>query len=139
MIDKVLITRKIKLITEDLKELEVIGRKKPEEYLSDKVAEVMTERYLERIIGRMIDINYHIIVELDKPPPTDYFQSFVELGKIKVLPADFARVIANSAGLRNRLVHEYDNMDQAKVYEALKVALGNIPEYLNFISVYLGL
>ena len=55
----------------------------------------------------------------------------------EILPSDFAREIAFSAGLRNRIVHEYDEIDDSKVYEALKAAVRQIPIYLNHINRYI--
>ena len=133
MIDKNLISRKINLIIKDLKPLKSISYLSEKEYLRNSIWEVQAERYLERIIGRMIDINYHIITESGNSPPPDYFQSFIELGKLKILPLEFSREIASLAGLRNRIVHEYNTLDERKIYKATKEAMKNIPKYLQFI------
>ena len=134
MIDKRLIHRKIALIAKDLQGLRPIAALSQKEYLKKIEYEVLAERYLERIITRMIDINYHFIVETGNPPPKDYFTSFIELGKLKVLPLEFAQNLAQYAGLRNRLVHEYNTLDEKKVYQALKRAIKDIPRYLNYIG-----
>jgi uncharacterized protein YutE (UPF0331/DUF86 family) len=42
--------------------------------------------------------------------------------------------MARAAGLRNRIVHEYDDIDPERVYEALPVAVGQIPLYLDHIQ-----
>jgi uncharacterized protein YutE (UPF0331/DUF86 family) len=97
---------------------------------------VLAERYLERIIGRMIDINYHLITESGHPPPTDYYQSFIELTALGVLDQDFARRMASSAGLRNRLVHEYNEIDPRKIYEAVQQSLQDLPEFLRSVHEY---
>jgi len=130
MIDPVLITRKINLIAKDLKAMAPYGEMTLEAYLDDPVHELVVERYLERTIGRMIDINYHVVTALGEPPPRDYFDSFTALGKLGVLPAELARSIAQVAGLRNRIVHEYDEIDEVKVHDALPQALAEIPRYL---------
>jgi uncharacterized protein YutE (UPF0331/DUF86 family) len=93
---------------------------------------------LERIIGRMIDVNYHLITEAGQPPPRDYFDSFTQLARIGVLPAKFATQIAASAGLRNRLVHEYDEIDPERVYAGLQAAVRDVPDYLRHIERYLN-
>ena len=98
---------------------------------------VLAERYLERMIGRMIDINYHLITETGYPPPADYFQSFTQLGTLAILPADFARQIASCAGLQNRIVHEYDEVDPARLHEGLTAAAQDVPQYLRFVHKYL--
>jgi len=137
MIDKELVFRKLKLITKDLKALKPISYLSEKEYFEKPTFEIQAERYLERIIGRMLDINYHIITENDNPPPSDYFESFIEMGKLKVLPLDFSRKIAPYAGLRNRLVHEYNALDEKKVYEAMKSLIKDTPEYFQFVEKYL--
>jgi uncharacterized protein YutE (UPF0331/DUF86 family) len=137
MIDPELVTRKMVLITADLKAIEPLARRPLEDYLASASDEVLVERYLERIIGRMIDINYHLITEAGHPPPPDYFESFTRLARIGVLPAAFARQIAASAGLRNRLVHEYDEIDPERVYAGLQAAVRDVPEYLRHVEGYL--
>lgn len=133
MIDPVLVTRKISLIVKDLKALGRYGEMPLEDYLDDPVHEVVVERYLERTIGRMIDINYHLVTASGEPPPRDYFESFTALGRLHVLPADLSRSIAQAAGLRNRIVHEYDEIDEVKVHDALPQVLAEIPRYLEHV------
>lgn len=137
MVDPELVTRKIALILDDLRALGPIAGRSREAYLSSPTDEVVAERYLERMIGRMIDINYHLITEAGHAPPRDYYQSFTQLAKFGVLPPAFAAQIAACAGLRNRLVHEYDEIDPARVYDGLQAAVRDIPEYLRRIDEYL--
>jgi uncharacterized protein YutE (UPF0331/DUF86 family) len=137
MIDPALITRKAALILQDLPALTELSRKTSDEYLANPIHEVLAERYLERAIGRMIDINYHLITELDRPPPKDYHESFLILGTLGILPPTFAREVAVAAGLRNRIVHEYDEIDARKVYEALQAAIKQIPLYLDHVNRFI--
>jgi uncharacterized protein YutE (UPF0331/DUF86 family) len=137
MIDPTLVVRKINLISQDLDELLPISRKDLEGFLASRVDEILAERYLERMIGRMIDINYHLITEAGHPPPADYYQSFTQLGKFGVLPPVFAQQIAACAGLRNRIVHEYDEIESRKIYGGLQAAVRDIPQYLTYIYQHL--
>ena len=138
MIDRELVTRKMLLITADLQALEPLARRPLADFIASATDEVLVERYLERTIGRMIDINYHLITEAVQPPPRDYFDSFTQLARIGVLPAAFARQIAASAGLRNRLVHEYDEIDPERVYAGLQAAVRDVPDYLRHVERYLS-
>lgn len=88
-------------------------------YLSAPVDEIVVERCIERMIGRMIDINFHLLTEAGHPPPADYYGSFMALAQLKILDSEFATRIAGCTGLRSRIVHEYNDLDSAKVYEAL--------------------
>lgn len=136
-VDKKLIYRKINLIAKDLQKLKPISLLSQKEYFEKIEYEILTERYLERIITRMIDINYHLIVETNNPPPKDYFSSFVEIGKLKILPYAFSQKLAQYAGLRNRLVHEYNELDENKIYRALKKSIKDIPKYLKHIESFI--
>ena len=138
MIDRALVTRKITLILKDLSALTDLSRQSREAYLANPINEVLAERYLERMIGRMIDINYHLITESGHPPPKDYHESFQMLGTMGILQGEFSREIAFSAGLRNRIVHEYDEIDAAKVYEALQVSVQQLPTYLDHVNRFIG-
>ena len=137
MIDVTLLVRKINLISQDFKEIAELSRKNLEAFLASRVDEVLAERYLERMIGRMIDINYHMITESGFPPPADYYQSFLHLERLGILPHDLAQTIAACAGLRNRIVHEYDEIDPARIHEALQTAARDVPQYLTHIYGYL--
>ena len=137
MIDRALVTRKITLILKDLSALTDFSRQSREAYLANLINEVLAERYLERMIGRMIDINYHLITESGQPPPKDYHESFQVLGTMGILQGEFSREIAFSSGLRNRIIHEYDEIDAAKVYEALQVAVQQLPTYLDHVNRFI--
>ena len=139
MIDKELVTRKVLLITEDLRALAPLAAKPLAEYLASPTDEVLAERYLERIIGRMIDINYHILTESGQAPPKDYYQSFTALAGIGMLDREFATRMAACAGLRNRITHDYETIDPARVHEALQSALRDIPTYLKRLGEHVGL
>jgi uncharacterized protein YutE (UPF0331/DUF86 family) len=133
MIDPELVTRKLALITADLQALAPLAAKTLDEFLASDTDEVLVERYLERIVGRMLDVNYHLLVESGQRPPKDYYESFTQLAKVGVLSAAFATRIAACAGLRNRLVHEYDDIDPERMHEAASTALKDVPDYLRLV------
>ena len=47
-------------------------------------------------------------------------------------------MIARAAGLRNRIVHEYDDIEPRKVFEAIGFALSDMPAYLKAILAFIG-
>ncbi|MCG2695717.1 uL13 family ribosomal protein [Candidatus Parcubacteria bacterium] len=138
-VDKKIIYRKIKFINKDLSSLMPFSQMPLEEYLAKGEYEVLAERYLERIIGRMIDINYHILSEAENQMPDDYFNSFIDMGKKNYLPMGLAESLKNSAGLRNRLAHEYDEIDEKKILKAIKITGRKIEQKkYNHHTGYLG-
>jgi uncharacterized protein YutE (UPF0331/DUF86 family) len=128
-IDRDLVTRKLTLIFGELRTIEKLAATAQDEFLRDEMAQAVAERVLERVIGRMIDVNYHLLTGRGLPPPSDYFTSFLKLAEIGVLDRAFADRLAPSAGLRNRLVHEYDAIDPARVFDALRRSADDIRRY----------
>jgi uncharacterized protein YutE (UPF0331/DUF86 family) len=138
VIDRELVTRKILHISGDLEELRKFDAAGLEAYLADPYKEILAERFLERMISRMIDVNYHVITGSGRTPPRDYYDSFTELGKMGILDPQFASGIARAAGLRNRIVHEYDEIEPEKVFEAIRSALVDLPVYLQAVLSFIG-
>ncbi|MBM3770309.1 MAG: DUF86 domain-containing protein [Acidimicrobiia bacterium] len=125
-LDSELVTRKLLLITADLDQLRDIHSGGETAYLASRVDQVVCERLLERIVTRMIDINYHVLTASGHPPPSDYHSSFQQLGVVGILDPVFASGIAKAAGLRNRLVHDYDDIDQRLLFAAVTGALEDV-------------
>jgi len=138
MIDTELVTRKILLIARDVEALQGLAAMTLEAFLGSSIHAVLAERYIERAVGRMIDINYHLLTESGQAPPPDYYQSFVQLTTLGVYPAEFAQQVASCAGLRNRIAHEYDDIDPQKLFEAVRQAGHDIPEYLRHVNSWLA-
>lgn len=137
MIDRELVTRKLVLIAKDLEALRSLAAKPLEAYLESDIDEPLAERYLERVIGRMIDVNFHVVTEAGLPPPKDYYQSFLDLARVGVLDHELAARLAPCTGLRNRIAHEYDDVDPTRVHEALGTAVGDVPAYMTAVRDHL--
>lgn len=136
-VDRELVTRKLLLIARDLDAVAPLATKSLPEFLASRIDQAVVERLLERMIGRMIDVNYHLLTESGQPPPSDYHASFLKLADLGLLDSEFARRIARCAGLRNRLVHEYEEIDPQKVFESLQAARDDIVSYVRAVEAYL--
>ena len=128
-----IITRKAKFIQEDLNRLSQYSHISLAAYLKDYDTQLKVERLLEKIVGRVIDINYHLLKTKHQFIPIDYFDSFLDLANYQEIPRDLANQLAPAAGLRNALAHEYDYLDPQKVHAAISLALTQIPQYLFLI------
>ncbi|MBI4684482.1 MAG: DUF86 domain-containing protein [Nitrospirae bacterium] len=109
-----------------------------DEYIEDLYKRKATERLLQELIEAAIDINTHIIVQTGNIAPDDYYESFIRAGELKIIPASLAEKLAPSAGLRNRLVHEYDLLEHSLVHDAVKMAEELYPEYVKTIEDYIS-
>lgn len=137
-LEKEVIRRKLAVIAENLNALASIRGMKTQEYVAELYKRKATERLLQELIEAAADVNTHIIVGTGNRAPDDYYESFVRMGELRILPVELARRLAPSAGLRNRLVHEYDVLDHSIVLDAAKMAGDLYPEYVRRIEDFLA-
>jgi uncharacterized protein YutE (UPF0331/DUF86 family) len=88
-------------------------------------------------IDAAVDINNHLLRSIGQPPAEDYFGSFVQLGRSGLIDPELANSLAPAAGLRNRIVHAYEELNDAMVLEAAKMARSNFSDYIAAVENYL--
>lgn len=127
------IEKKISFIKDYLADLEKVAGLSLDEYKSDLFRKRGIEKTLINVVQAAIDINNYILAKSKKIIADDNYDSFIKLGEQNILPPEFAEKIAPAAGLRSRLVHEYDKIDDATAYEAIKDALSQFSTYADYI------
>ena len=126
-----IIVNKLIKMEEYIAELEEFKPDTYQEYKKDQLKRYAVERLIQLIIDLALDVNNILIKKADKYPAKDYFSSFLELVDLEILPEEFAKDIAPSTGIRNRLVHEYERINDKVVYQNLDKL---IKYYLNYIK-----
>lgn len=130
---------KIDLLIDDLLKLSEYKNYSLDEVAADFKIFSVVERLLEKIIMRAIDINEHIIAELsegnEKRP--SYKETFLLLAAFKIYPASFAEKISDSAGLRNALIHDYDDVRIEDIYHSISDALRQYKKYCDYILKFI--
>lgn len=139
MLDADFLERKTNLIARDLDRLAEFDQLTYDEIAKDWRAFNTVERLLEMIITRAIDMNRHIIAEMGTGREKTYKheETFIELGNLGVLDTAFATKIAPSAGLRNRLVHDYNGTDPKIVYKSAGEARQDFADYCDAILKFI--
>ena len=114
--------RLIAELTQNLARLEQVSPRTFAEYDKqwDKVA--IIERLFTRLVNYAVDINQFVLFTRSVQIPTNYFQTFLDLSRLKILPPKLARDLARGTAIRNRLEHEYDRIDHVQVYAYIKKA-----------------
>lgn len=95
------------------------------------------ERLLQLVVDQAIDINKHLIKELELRISDDLQGTFIAIAEHNILPMDFAKKIAPVVGLRNRLVHRYEKVDNKRFIRDFKKNCDDFDRYMYFINNYL--
>ncbi len=132
-IEKAFIISKIGLLKENLDKIKEGLKISDEEILHSDKDLASLERYFQLIVDYAISINHHLIKEGNFSVPDDLESTFVILGKQGVLPKDFSLKISKSVGLRNRIVHQYEDVKPAVFVEILRKDIGDYDEYIKHI------
>ncbi len=136
------VERKLQLIVDDLGQLLAFRDTPYGDLDADPIRLAAVERIVERMVQRAIDVNEHLISTLstgDEARTTriTYRETFLRLADLGVYDGDFAQGIARSAGLRNILVHEYNDIDHRILHQAIPGALEQYHAYVNAVRAFL--
>jgi uncharacterized protein YutE (UPF0331/DUF86 family) len=136
------VRRKLQLIADELGKLIQFRDVSYEELVNDPVRLAAVERILERIVLRAIDVNEHLIASLatadeERTTRLTYRETFQRLAHLGVYDDEFANRISPSAGLRNILVHEYNDVDHRIVHSAIRTALDQYRTYVEVVSRFI--
>lgn len=138
VMSKEFLEKKIEQIQLLLRELGTLLERSFDIFKNDSIVIRAAERDFQLIVDLASDINTHILIERSKPTPDTYKQSFGDLAKEGILPDPLARLLIESAQVRNILVHEYDfEEDYQRFYESAKRFLPAYREYLGMIQKYI--
>jgi uncharacterized protein YutE (UPF0331/DUF86 family) len=134
--------RKLQLITDDLGQLALFRDISHSDLVADPIRLAALERIIERIVLRAIDVNEHIISALatgaeQRTTRLTYRETFLRLADHDIYSPEFATRIAASAGLRNILVHEYNDIDHRILHGSIGTALSEYTEYVTTVTTFL--
>lgn len=92
--------------------------------------EAYAGRYLVQVAAQTcIDVAGHVVASEGWRAPTDFADGFTVLLEHGVLDAGLTGRLRALAGLRNRLVHVYDRVDDERVHDALAEGLGDFAAF----------
>lgn len=107
-----------------------------EEYIALRAV----ERDSEEIIETATKINQEILSDTGEIAMS-YRESFEKLTKVKLFNSKdklFLEKLSNTTGFRNRLAHEYMNLNDEITLNSAKVILNIYPKYLLKITEYIS-
>lgn len=138
MLNKDLVKTKIRNIQQYLLEVEPILSLTKTQIISNVEKLRTLERIFQLIVDAMLDINIHLIRELELNSPDDLKSTFVILAEGKIIPFDFAEKISPVVGLRNILVHGYEKTDRGLFVDSFQKNRQDFDQYLLLINSFLN-
>jgi uncharacterized protein YutE (UPF0331/DUF86 family) len=92
------------------------------------------ERLLELLIMTASDIVFHLISAKGEPVPGSYKATFLRAGEIGIISEELSKSLALGAGLRNILVHEYEEIDYSLVHKSIPTAIKDFTAFIRELS-----
>ncbi len=91
----------------------------------------ITERLVQIIVESAIDVNEKLIEAMNEPPPATARESFEAVQRFGVIDGDLSAAFRKTyVGLRNRIVHAYEKLDNHVVYFNAKRLLEDAARYI---------
>lgn len=137
-VDVALVRRKPGRIAANIARLAAIEPLSLDAYRAGPLTAKATERLLQETIDAAVDVNLHLLRVQQAEAPPDYYESFIRPGELGVISVTLSRELAPAAGLRNRIVHEYDDVDDAIVLDAVARARRQFAQYIAQVEQYLS-
>ena len=97
--------------------------------VDDKIRLGAVKHYLIMAIEAILDICNHILVEELALKPASYEDIIVLMGKEQLISADLSKRSAGIGKFRNKLIHEYMEVDDEKVLNYFKIAPEQFEEF----------
>ena len=120
-----------------MEHLEILKKYKRADIRTVNKHHLEIERLLHLIIEIAGDINYHLIVLKSQTPPKDLRTSFIQMGERGVIPKSLAELLAPSAGLRNALIHMYDDINITVIQKSIRMTLIYFQKYVKYVEIFL--
>lgn len=129
-----IVVRKLSRLSLYLKDLLPYRDVTFEEFMADHYK---VERLIELLLGAASDVAFHLLSMRGEPPPGSYRAAFLRCGEMGILSEGLARNLALGAGLRNLLVHEYEEVDYQLLYRNIGRVVDDFTSFIEQISATL--
>lgn len=137
-IERTVVLARLNFIADNLRELRRFESISLEDYLSSFDHRIISERIVEVIVQAAVDVNEHILTRIHNLESVTNRASFLQAEQYGMITPEVAEELSKSAGLRNILAHRYLEIDYAKLFDGIKLALIYYPIYIQQISEYIN-
>lgn len=94
------------------------------------------ERFFQLMADEAFDTNSAIAYQLGNQIPESNKSTFYSLSDLGILEKDFAEKIADSAKVRNDIIHDYEKLQKKKLVEDMKRFAELYKEYIKILILH---
>lgn len=94
------------------------------------------ERLLELLVVAATDILFHLLAEQNKSPDS-YRGAFKMAAAEGIIPTDLGERLQRAAGMRNILVHLYEEIDYKILHDSINPAWEDLSQFVKLIEARL--
>jgi uncharacterized protein YutE (UPF0331/DUF86 family) len=110
----------------------------PLDQFQDDDAFDLAQHHLRLALEGIFHISSHILSRMPGSRAVEYKEIARKMGETKIVPRDFAeKALVPMAGMRNMLVHQYSDLDTARLYGIIKNHRCDIETFLTHIGNFL--
>lgn len=103
----------------------------------DEIAVGSVQYYLTVSIEAILDIGSHILTEDFSVSPESYEDIIIQLGKHNIIDTQLVNTASGMGKFRNKMIHEYADVNIAKVHAYLQTAPDTFELFDQAFSTYL--
>jgi len=130
VINKMLVSQRLELIVDWLKNLKELSSLSYEEFTSNKLYPAAAESYLRRSLEAIFDIGRHILAKCGNVEMAGEYKSIAKgLASNNFVSDALGKKLVQMTGYRNRMVHFYSMVAEKELYDILQNNLDDIEQF----------
>ena len=139
MLDVIKLREKLKIVQRERSLLEdFVGIAFEDFVADDKIHEYYGAlHHLQIALQAALDVCQHIVAQKLLGPYKENKEVFGILSRKSILSAEVGKTFEAAVGVRNILVHQYEDVDPKKVYNAIQNNLPDFDKFVDEIGEYL--
>lgn len=133
-----LIQRKLLNMDKYISQLQLQLQTSQKRYLSDYTRQRAMERLCQVIIEFAIDTSMLIVTGLKMAPPESAREGFQKIYQLNVIDTKLLQSFERYVGFRNRIVHEYEALDQKIIYRTARNLVDDSRAFISSIQNFIS-
>ncbi len=133
-LDRDVITTRLRHIDDLITVLRDVGAVDAERLSADTLLRLGIERALTQLVELSVDVLNHLLVVSNGQATRTYREAFTAAATTGILSPTLATTLESAAGMRNALVHEYVDIDLAKVADVVPLAPQTFADFIREVA-----